>query len=72
MKKRMTIKEAVRRSIYDFLKEDVNSKAASEFIKDQRKKRHDFETDEKDEPLRGADAGEDDPFTKFNKRIKRH
>lgn len=68
----MTIKEAVRRSIANFLKEDANSKVVNDFTRREREKRKKFEADSKDEPLRGAEADEDDPYTKFRKRIKRH
>ena len=76
----MTIKEAVRRSIYEFLREDIKDsekdvKAVNQHIKQTRKKIdreiHDKDGDCSDEPDRGPEFGEDDPYTKFKKRMKK-
>ena len=49
MKRRITIKEAVRMSLMDFINEDKNSELANNFTRREREKRKKFEEDDKDE-----------------------
>ena len=49
MKRTITIKEAVRMSLMDFINEDKNSELANNFTRREREKRNKFENDDKDE-----------------------
>lgn len=49
MKRKITIKEAVRMSLMDFINEDKNSELANNFTRREREKRKKFENDDKDE-----------------------
>lgn len=72
----MTIKEAVRRSIFEFLREDIKDSkkdvdATNKFIKDDKKKRDKEREDTSDKPDRGPEYGEKDPVTKVRKALKK-
>ena len=49
MKRRMTIKEAVRQSLMKFIREDKDAELAKEFTRKERDKIKRFSEDDKDE-----------------------